>query len=104
VSPINPPKHLEQRVRRAIESQPSVNKLVVVGGVAANAAIRSSLTGVADKYGWDIFIPPSRLCTDNGVMVAWAGIEKFKRGYSDEPRTQEVYARFPFKLRATEKV
>ena len=30
-----------------------------------------------------LFFPPPALCTDNGVMVAWAGIEKIKLGISD---------------------
>jgi hypothetical protein len=31
---------------------------------------------------WRPFFPPPKLCTDNGVMVAWAGIEQFCKGYS----------------------
>ena len=27
--------------------------------------------------------PPIRFCTDNGVMVAWAGLERFRKGYTD---------------------
>jgi N6-L-threonylcarbamoyladenine synthase len=27
--------------------------------------------------------PPIRLCTDNAVMVAWAGIERLRRGLAD---------------------
>ena len=30
-----------------------------------------------------LYFPPPALCTDNGVMVAWAGIEKIKLGISD---------------------
>lgn len=33
---------------------------------------------------WDIYIPPPGLCTDNGVIVAWAGVELFKQGISDD--------------------
>ena len=28
--------------------------------------------------------PPIRLCTDNGVMIAWAGLERFQKGYTDD--------------------
>ena len=31
-----------------------------------------------------LIFPPPKLCTDNGVMVAWAGVEKLLLGISDE--------------------
>lgn len=40
-------------------------------------------------------VPPARLCTDNGVMVAWAGIERLKMGMSNSAEGQMVYARLP---------
>ncbi len=48
--------------------------LVVAGGVAANALIRSSLSDATGAHGFRLAIPPPRLCIDNAVMVAWAGI------------------------------
>lgn len=42
-----------------------------------------------------MIVPPPRLCTDNGVMVAWSAIEKLKRGYSDPIEGQDVLARWP---------
>ena len=96
-------RHLEQRLNRAIlllKARPGcegLSRLVLVGGVAANAAVRSSLTTLAHSHSWTVTIPPPPLCTDNGVMAAWAGIEKFRAGMSDKvDRDQEVYARFPF--------
>lgn len=66
-------KHLSQRLKYAInntkEDAPSINKLVVVGGVAANKAIRESLKRICDDNEWEFFVPEARLCTDNGVMV-----------------------------------
>ena len=47
---------------------------------------------------WDIYVPPPKLCTDNGVMVAWSAIKKFQAGVSDaieEEKTQDVIARWP---------
>jgi N6-L-threonylcarbamoyladenine synthase len=41
-------------------------------------------------------VPPPRLCTDNGVMVAWSAVEKLKLGFSDAVADQDVYARWPF--------
>lgn len=40
-------------------------------------------------------VPPARLCTDNGVMVAWAAVERLREGMSNDPEGQEVYARLP---------
>jgi len=57
--------------------------LVVAGGVAANAAVRAALQGAADKNGFRFAAPPLRLCSDNAVMVAWAGIERLRLGLTD---------------------
>ena len=35
------------------------------------------------KYNFDIFIPKKELCTDNAIMIAWAGIEKLKANKID---------------------
>jgi tRNA A37 threonylcarbamoyltransferase TsaD len=50
--------------------------LVVAGGVACNQHIRSQLSEVADKAQLQLVLPPPKWCTDNGAMVAWAGIER----------------------------
>lgn len=49
--------------------------MVVAGGVAANQAIGSALKAKADARGFDLRVPPPRLCTDNGAMIAWTGLE-----------------------------
>jgi N6-L-threonylcarbamoyladenine synthase len=59
------------------------NLLVVAGGVASNAAVRAGLAGAAASRGFRLVAPPVRLCSDNAVMVAWAGIERLRRGWSD---------------------
>jgi len=57
--------------------------LAVAGGVAANAAIRARLEGVAAAAGARFLAPPLQLCTDNAAMIAWAGIERFRLGGRD---------------------
>lgn len=54
--------------------------LVVAGGVAANKAIAGALGDVAAREGARLVVPPVPLCTDNGVMVAWAGAERLALG------------------------
>ena len=61
-------------------AQPSI---VVAGGVAANGAIRGALSRLAGDEGFQIKIPPPKLCTDNAAMVAWAGVERGQLGLFD---------------------
>ena len=58
---------------QGIETPPS---LVVAGGVAANTAIRDSLTQFAHDNAMRFSAPPPALCTDNAAMIAWAGCER----------------------------
>jgi len=54
--------------------------LVVAGGVAANKAIRIALDELCGRYGVSLVAPPLELCTDNGAMIAWAGLERWRAG------------------------
>lgn len=82
-------QHLEERCERATEwalnIEPSIEHLVVSGGVASNKYVRARLQKVAKKKGLQLVCPPPHLCTDNGVMVAWTGIEHFRAGRFDLP-------------------
>ena len=57
--------------------------LVAAGGVAANASLRERLAATAAEAGFAFLAPPQALCTDNGAIVAWAGIERLKLGLKD---------------------
>ena len=53
--------------------------LVITGGVACNQYIFNNLQQLANKYNFNILIPSKKLCTDNAIMIAWAGMEKLTR-------------------------
>lgn len=59
------------------EANPDLKNLVVAGGVACNQSLRAGLADVAEQAGMQLVCPPPHLCTDNGVMVAWAGVERY---------------------------
>ncbi len=63
--------------------QGTASLLVVSGGVAANQAVRNALARAAATQGFRLLAPPIRLCTDNAVMVAWAGLERLRLGLVD---------------------
>lgn len=44
-------------------------RMVVAGGVAANSRIRTDFQKAAEKEGFQLFIPPLKLCGDNGAMI-----------------------------------
>ncbi len=54
--------------------------LVVAGGVAKNSAIRDAMEELACRHNMIFAAPPMSLCTDNGAMIAWAGIENYRAG------------------------
>jgi N6-L-threonylcarbamoyladenine synthase len=79
---------LAEKTRRALaiylEHSPKVPAFAVAGGVAANSLIRAKLETVCAENGTAFFAPPLRLCTDNAAMIAWAGLERFRAGESDD--------------------
>jgi N6-L-threonylcarbamoyladenine synthase len=58
------------------EQPDAARHLVIAGGVAANAALKNALSGLAGERGYTLAVPPAALCTDNGAMIAWAGAER----------------------------
>jgi N6-L-threonylcarbamoyladenine synthase len=58
--------------------------LVVAGGVAANAVVRSTLERLCADNGFSFVAPPLDLCTDNAAMIAWAAVERIRAGLGDD--------------------
>lgn len=63
---------------RVIKASPKT--LVVAGGVAKNSAIRAAMEKLAKEKNMLFAAPPMNLCTDNGAMIAWAGLENYRLG------------------------
>ena len=77
-------KKLEKAIEIFKRKYPTGRDVVVSGGVAANSFLRNALKDLAEKHGLTFAAPPLKYCTDNGVMIAWAGIERFRKGLTDE--------------------
>ncbi|GHF13065.1 tRNA N6-adenosine threonylcarbamoyltransferase [Kordiimonas sediminis] len=74
-------RSLTDRVQRAVTDFRSRHgaksyPLVIAGGVAANKAIRAALVKLATEEDMIFYAAPMELCTDNGAMIAWAGLER----------------------------
>lgn len=68
--------------------------LVVAGGVAANQRLKAALATVAGLRGFRLVVPPPELCSDNAVMIAWAGALRLAHGLADD-LSAPVRARWP---------
>ena len=57
--------------------------------MAANQTVRAQLAAAAAAAGLPMVCPPVRLCTDNGIMVAWTGMQRLKLGLAERPLRRE---------------
>ncbi|MCB1644654.1 MAG: tRNA (adenosine(37)-N6)-threonylcarbamoyltransferase complex transferase subunit TsaD [Pseudomonadales bacterium] len=71
------------KCKRAFE-QTGLRSLIVAGGVSANTEIRRTLDELAARSRARIYYPPLKLCTDNGAMIAYAGLQQLQRGYQED--------------------
>ncbi len=76
-------RKLERAIKYFKQNYPNGRHIVVSGGVASNTYLRGKLRNLAESYDLEFAAPPIRFCTDNGVMVAWAGLERFRLGLTD---------------------
>ncbi|XVJ70673.1 MAG: tRNA (adenosine(37)-N6)-threonylcarbamoyltransferase complex transferase subunit TsaD [Rhizobacter sp.] len=70
---------LVKKAMRAL-SQTALKRLVVAGGVGANARLRESLNAACGRVGVRVHYPELSLCTDNGAMIALAAAMRLQRG------------------------
>ena len=57
----------------------NINQIVIGGGVAANSEIRIQLKNKAKSEGWEVFLPPQNLTTDNAAMIGIASYYKIQK-------------------------
>ena len=72
---------------------------VVSGGVASNSYLRSWLQELTQHYQLDFHAPPPKLCTDNGIISAWVGMEHLialQAGDTPPRETEERGAVLPY--------
>ena len=73
---------LVQKSAKAIK-QTGYRDLVLAGGVGANKQLRAALNARALRDQFQVHYPPLQLCTDNGVMIAFAGALRLLAGHQD---------------------
>ena len=86
-------------VAMARRKYPDLDRLVIAGGVAANKHLRQRLDKLCGDVGLQLVAPPPALCTDNGAMIAWAGVERLRAGLTD-PLDVPARARWPLDAHA----
>ncbi len=70
---------LVPRIVRALE-ETGYRKVAVAGGVAANSRIRRDILNAAEKLGAEVYMPPLKLCGDNGAMIGAQAYYEYKAG------------------------
>ncbi|MCR4418427.1 MAG: tRNA (adenosine(37)-N6)-threonylcarbamoyltransferase complex transferase subunit TsaD [Ignavibacteria bacterium] len=58
----------------------NVKNVAVVGGVASNKYLQKQLSEKLPS-GTKLFVPSPKLCTDNGAMIAFAGLKSYQTNY-----------------------
>ena len=73
---------VEVLVKKSLKAlaQTGLNRLVVAGGVGANAALREQLNAACAARGARVHYPELALCTDNGAMIALAAAMRLQAG------------------------
>ena len=77
----------------------SLKYFVIAGGVAANETIRKGLKEVSLKMNFKPIFPSKEFCGDNAAMIAWAGIQRFKKKLFNK-KNETVKSRWPLDVKA----
>ncbi|NKF49909.1 tRNA (adenosine(37)-N6)-threonylcarbamoyltransferase complex transferase subunit TsaD [Shewanella sp. WXL01] len=71
------------KCKRALK-QTGYKRLVIAGGVSANTRLRESLAEMMSNIGGKVFYPRGEFCTDNGAMIAYAGLQRLKAEQTED--------------------
>ncbi|MEN4547104.1 tRNA (adenosine(37)-N6)-threonylcarbamoyltransferase complex transferase subunit TsaD [Pantoea agglomerans] len=74
---------LSIKCKRALD-QTGFKRLVIAGGVSANLTLREQMAIMMQKRGGEVFYARPEFCTDNGAMIAYAGMVRLKGGTRGE--------------------
>lgn len=82
--------HVVDKVSRAFSlldptQRDAIRDIVLCGGVSCNRGLREAMLRVCEQFGRRLVLTPPSLCTDNGVMIAWTGIEHAQAGIASVP-------------------
>lgn len=70
---------LLKKVKRA-SRETGIKQIAIAGGVSANRGLRATLSEMAEKEKWTVFIPDFQYCTDNAGMIAISAYYKYLKG------------------------
>lgn len=71
------------KCKRALK-QTGYSRLIIAGGVSANTRLRSSLAQMMQELNGQVYYPRGEFCTDNGAMIAYAGLQRIKAGQLED--------------------
>jgi N6-L-threonylcarbamoyladenine synthase len=75
------------KCRRALKHT-GLKRLVIAGGVSANTQLREQFAKMMSSLGGEVFYPRLEFCTDNGAMIAYAGLQRLKAGHIETLSTK----------------
>jgi N6-L-threonylcarbamoyladenine synthase len=94
---------LEAKCMEALRRE-GLQRLVVAGGVGANARLRERLHARASQSGAQVHFPPLALCTDNGAMIAFAAALKYGEGGAAHSTEFPIFPRWDLAQAAAQSV
>lgn len=80
----------------ALAEEKELKIIAVAGGVAANGALRETLTSLSESKGITAYFPPKKLCTDNAKMIASEAYGQIRSGCDFSDYTLDALATLPF--------
>ncbi|KAF1788963.1 Gcp-like domain [Phytophthora cactorum] len=69
--------------------------LVVAAVWHPTSISETACQAAAEEEGVVAVFPPAKYCTDNGVMIAWAGLERYAKGMRSDPESARYQPRWP---------